>query len=299
LTFWIGSDTGTFGTGKYVMLDQSYQVYKTISATNDLDGDLHEFKITENGTALMTVYKGTTADLTAFGIASQGWIYDSIFQEIDIETGELLFEWRASEHYRIEDTFHTIEAEARRPDSSDRTDSAIGMESKSAWDFFHINSVDKDTQGNYYISSRYMHSITCISPSGEIVWILGGKQNQFTDLSNGAATNFKFQHHARVHENNILTIFDNGKYDARSDNAEYSRGLLVRLDLANMTATVLQEYVHPDRVLVGSQGSVQLLPDSRHAVVGWGYVPAFTEFDTDGSVLCDVHIAPSIVWNLG
>lgn len=293
LTFWTGVDSGTFGTGRYIMLDPSYQVYKTVTPANDLEGDLHEFEFTDNGTALVTSYHATTADLTPFGIASPGWVYDSIFQEIDVETGVLIFEWRASEHYDIMDTF------ARRPDSSDRDDRAIGRERKSAWDFFHINSIDKDSQGNYYVSSRYMHSITCIGPAGDILWVLGGKRNQFRDTSDGKATDFKFQHHARIHENNTLTIFDNGKYDSKSDNAEYSRGIQVQLDLEKMTATLVGEYVHPSKILVGSQGSVQLLPDSGHAVVGWGYVPAFTEFDSDGSVLCDVHIAPSITWKLG
>lgn len=31
-------------------------------------------------------------------------LLDSLFQEIDPRTGELVFSWRASEHYRIEDS---------------------------------------------------------------------------------------------------------------------------------------------------------------------------------------------------
>ncbi|OQU95280.1 hypothetical protein CLAIMM_01511 [Cladophialophora immunda] len=300
LTFWTGSDSGTFGTGSYVMLDSSYQIYKMVNPASGLRGDLHEFEITRNGTALMTVYEPTPANLSAFGIVGDGWIYDSIFQEIDIETGELVFEWRASRHYDIQDTFHTIEAEARRPDSSGRKISHVGESPQTAWDFFHINSIDKDEEtGNYYVSSRYLHTVTCINPHGDILWILGGKKNQFTDLSMGGATNFSFQHHVRAHANNTLTIFDNGKYDSLSDNAEYSRGLEISLDLEKMTASLVREYVHPDHRLVGSQGSVQLLPNSDHALVGWGYVPAYTEFDEQGEILCDVHVAPSIFWGLG
>ncbi|KIY00719.1 uncharacterized protein Z520_03384 [Fonsecaea multimorphosa CBS 102226] len=305
LTFWTGSDTGTFGTGSYVMLDSSYQEYKTVKPANGLSGDLHEFEITRNGgTALMTIYDPTPANLSAFGIVGQqGWIYDSVFQEIDIETGALIFEWRASQHYDIPDTFHTIEAEGRRPDSSGRKVSHIGESPETAWDFFHINSVTKDEEtGNYYVSSRYMHTVTCISPQGDILWILGGKRNQFTDLSKGKATNFSFQHHVRMHENNtVVTLFDNGKYDSLSKNAEYSRGIVISLDVDKMTASLVREYVHPDHRLVGSQGSIQLLGESRdhHALVGWGYVPAYTEFDARGEILCDVHLAPSIFWAFG
>ncbi|OAP60095.1 hypothetical protein AYL99_05097 [Fonsecaea erecta] len=300
LTFWTGSDTGTFGSGSYVMLDSAYRVYKTVSPANGLTGDLHEFEITRNRTALMTVYDPTPANLSAFGVVGQGWIYDSVFQEVDIETDELIFEWRASEHHEIQDTFHTIEAEAQRPDTSGRRISHIGESPQTAWDFFHINSIQKDEEtGNYYVSSRYMHAVTCISPRGDVLWILGGKRNHFTDLSQGRATNFSFQHHMRMHENNTVTLFDNGKYDHLFENAEYSRGLVISLDLEKMTATLVQEYVHPDHRLVGSQGSIQLLPESGRALVGWGYVPAYTEFDTQGEVLCDVHIAPSIFWGLG
>ncbi|KAJ4516435.1 hypothetical protein HRR81_005974 [Exophiala dermatitidis] len=343
LTFWTGEDSGTFGTGSYVMLDSSYQLYKRISPSGDrgLMGDLHEFKITRNNTALMTIYEPKQADLSSFGVAGTGWIYDSLFQEIDIESGQLLFEWRASDHYHVQDTYHTIEAEARRPvlDLSGRrttSRSLIGTTKDSAWDFFHINSIDKNEEtGEYYISSRYMHTVTCIRPDGSIRWILGGKKNQFTDLSEGAATNFSFQHHATVHKGDengdgngrvlILTIFDNGKYDSQSKNAEFSRGLVVELDTQNMTARLVRQFVHPDHLLVGSQGSVQLLPPRErepepepdlesggvrsgsshhgigdsHALVGWGYAPAYTEFDADGSVLCDVHLAPEVTFGFG
>lgn len=113
----------------------------------------------------------------------------------------MILEWHASEHYDSVDTFHTIEAEERRSDSSDSDVSAIGMELKSAWDFFHINTIDKDAQENYYVSSRCMQFVTCFSPLGDLLWVLGGKRNKFMNMSEVKATNVKFQHHARTHEN--------------------------------------------------------------------------------------------------
>ena len=86
--------------------------------------------------------------------------YDGIFQEIDLLSGTLLFQWRASDHYQLTETFQPINNQGRTRDN--------------AFDFFHINSVDKDPQGNYYISSRYMHTVTCIAPTGAVRWILGG-----------------------------------------------------------------------------------------------------------------------------
>ncbi|KAK5944019.1 hypothetical protein PMZ80_003300 [Knufia obscura] len=289
LTFWAGTMDISFGRGTYYMLDSSYQVYKQFSAANSIEGDFHEFSITENGTALLTMYPITPADLTSLGVKGQGWIYDGVFQEIDIETGELLFEWRASDHYAVNETFYPIDTVKQAPNN--------------VFDFFHINSIDKDEAGNYYISSRFMHTITCISPTGEIRWIYGGKRNGFTDLSDGAATDFKFQHHARLHDNGTMTIFDNGKYEKWYQDwwktQKPSRGLLMQLDTEQMTAELLQEYINPDMRGVASQGSMQILPDSGNVLVGWGYYGSYTEFTPDGDVLCHIHYMPEVVINIG
>lgn len=95
-----------------------------------------------------------------------------MFQEINIASGTLLFEWRASDHYSFNETY--------------ASPSALGesaTEPSTAFDWFHINSIDKDTDWNYYISSRYFHTVSCINAtSGEVLWTLGGKPNEFTDI---------------------------------------------------------------------------------------------------------------------
>ena len=57
---------------------------------------------------LLTIYDTIPTDLTLIGGPSSGWIYDCIFQEVDIATGELIFEWRASLHYPINSTFEEL-----------------------------------------------------------------------------------------------------------------------------------------------------------------------------------------------
>lgn len=254
-----------------------------------MEGDFHEYTITERGTALLTVYSIAPADLSSLGIMTEGWIYDSIFQEIDIASGELLFEWRASDHYAANETFKPLGSTGRTP--------------TTAFDFFHINSVDKDDSGNYYISSRFMHTITCISPAGEVLWVLGGRRNAFTDLSGGDAISFSWQHHANLHKNGTMTIFDNGKYQkwyqGGIGGGEYSRGLLLSLDTKEMTVDLLQEYVNPHMYGAPSQGSIQILPESGNVLVGWGYHGAYTEYTHDGETLCNIHITPSIIFDLG
>jgi hypothetical protein len=233
----------------------------------------------------MTIYEKIPADLSSLKGPASGWIYDGIVQEIDISTGSLIFEWRASDHYQVSDTFLPV---------SDK-----GRTSDTAFDFFHINSVDKDPQGNYYISARHTHTVTCINPTGDVLWTLGGRSNDFTDISSGAATNFAWQHHARWHPNNTITLFDNSAYDYYLRTAEYSRGMVIDLDLADMTARLRNTYFKPQQWRSESQGSMQKLSENGNMFVGWGSAAAYTEFAADGEILCDVHFGAESVFGFG
>ncbi|KUJ17246.1 uncharacterized protein LY89DRAFT_782413 [Mollisia scopiformis] len=275
LTFWAGNDAvGGHGAGFYFMLDKHYKVFKKIGAAGGLDADLHDFRLTENGTALMTVYQVINKDLAELGKPIMGEIWDCLIQEVDIETGELIFQWRASDHYKVSDTFRPID-----------DDGVIGR----AFDFFHMNSIAKDYKGNYLTSSRYMHSLTYINgSSGEVIWIIGGKRNMFEDLSDGQATNFAYQHDGRWSDDHTtVTMFDNGVDDPHPDIAD-TRGLRLELDEERMTVKLVAVYKNPHNIHGISQGSFQTLPNGN-AFMGYGNTAAFTEYSHNGTVLCDAH----------
>ena len=262
-------------------LDQSYKEYRRIKAANGLEADLHEFKITEAGTALITIYDKQSHDMTAVGGSPKGGIWDSVFQEIDLETGELIFQWRASEHFALTDSFHW--------------DAASGTMDEP-FDFFHINSIEKDPWGNYLVSARYTKTVSYIDGhTGEVIWTLGGRPNQFTDLSDGRATEFQYQHDARWHDNfTSISIFNNGaQAPHHHENQPYSRGMKIKIDTQNMTAELDTEYINQLKTSSSSQGNVQFLPNGN-VMVGYGYNGAFAEFAPDGTVLCEAHFgAPS------
>ncbi|KAI1077793.1 ASST-domain-containing protein [Whalleya microplaca] len=277
LTFWAGDDTvGGHGAGTIIMLDKYYYLYREIRAANGLDADLHDFRITENGTALITVYQTVQQDLREVGKNLVGPVWDCLVQEIDLETGRALFEWRALDHWRLSDSFKDIGGDG---------------EGDHAYDFFHMNSVAKDARGNYLTSSRYMHSLTYIDgATGDVIWILGGKRNMFRDLSNGTATNFAYQHDARWSGNDTITIFDNGVDDVHRDIAD-TRGLKVKIDEKAMTVSVVTEYFNTHKIHGVSQGSFQTLSNGN-VLLGYGNSAAFTEFASDGEILCDTHFGP-------
>lgn len=67
-------------------------------------GDMHEFTITPDNTALLTLYHPIQYDLSPIGGPADGWLLENIFQEIDVESREVLFEWNATKHFKLDDT---------------------------------------------------------------------------------------------------------------------------------------------------------------------------------------------------
>jgi hypothetical protein len=258
LTWWEGSIELGHGVGEYVIADTSYRIVRRVQAGNRLRGDLHEFVITPRDTALLTSYVVTHADLSAVGGSRNGTIQDAIFQEIDLASGEVLIEWHSLGSVPLADSYAEVTAD---------------------WDFFHINSVDLDWDGNLLVSSRSMHTVYKLDRSGAILWRLGGKRS---DFAMGAGTRFAWQHDVRRRPDGSVTIFDNGATPAVE---RRSRALILTLDEQAMSAGLLAEYAHP-KVLAGSQGSVQL-HRGGHVFVGWGEVPRVTEFDRRGRIVFD------------
>jgi hypothetical protein len=258
LTWWEGSIELGHGVGEYVIADSSYRTVRRVQAARGLRGDLHEFVITARDTALLTSYMVEKADLSAVGGARDGTIQDAIFQEIELARGRVLLEWHSLDHIPLEESYAPVTAN---------------------WDFFHINSVDFDSDGNLLVSSRSTHTVYKIDHSGTILWRLGGK---YGDFEMGAGSNFAWQHDVRSQTDGTLTVFDNGATPAVE---RLSRGLILDIDERAMRASLLHEYTHP-KILSGSQGSVQLLANGN-VFVGWGEAPHVSEFDNSGRMLFD------------
>lgn len=249
LTFWLGDDTiRGHGAGHFYMLNSSYEIINKVGAANELEADLHEFIITSSGTALLTIFGITPMDVRPLGrkyndIWNQ-YIWDCVVQEVDLENGMAVFEWRASQYIDLKDTYRSL----NDPRISQTGNGDAGTQS-NPFDWFHINSVEKDDLGNYLISARYTHAIYYIDgKTKDLIWTLGGKSNAFMDLSGGNALNFAWQHDARFvpldafpesyrppkkqegMTTRLLTIFDNAADDWQYDyGPPYSRGLLLEI----------------------------------------------------------------------
>lgn len=270
LTWWEGRVSSIRGLGEYVVLDSSYREIARLTAGNGYEGDLHEFLITPRDTALVTIYHRVREDLSSLGGSEDAAVLEGIAQELDVDTGEVLFEWRSLDHVGLSDSY-TV------PPGNPGED----------FDYFHINSMEVDHDGNFLVSARNTWTIYKIDrDSGEVMWRLGGKGS---DFEMGPGTGIAFQHDARRQPDGTLTIFDNGSAPKVH---ERSRSIVVELDMDAMKATMKREYVHPnEQLLAGYLGSMQTLPNDN-VFVGWGSEPFFSEFSRHGELLFDARFPP-------
>ncbi|PYI28154.1 arylsulfotransferase, partial [Aspergillus indologenus CBS 114.80] len=272
------------GWGYQVLLDQNYQPVATAKAANHRIPSIHEFNVIDGKTALVEVYTPTPWNLSAYGgNASQQWIGDGYFQEFDIATGDLIFEWNALDHIDP--------GESLIPLASAAADS--GLTAATSWDFIHINSVDKDGDGNYLVSSRHLSTIFKVNGTdGRILWRLSSANPSTFTLP--STFEFGFQHHARWHYHSatkeIISFFDNSNAGTGLVFNNVSRAVVVELDLRNHTATVLRAAPAPYGISAASQGDAQFLDDGR-VFVNWGSAGAITEFDAQDAVVYHAWLA--------
>ena len=137
--------------------------------------------------------------------------------------------------------------------------------------------------GNILISGRNTSTLYLLARDGHIIWRLGGKHSDFKPA---AAVKFAFQHHARLHPGNILTLFDNG---AIPKVEPFSRPLELHLDLARRRRRSSRRSCTRRSSPRRSRETCELLPDGG-ALVGWGGVRRVTEFAPDGTVRFELKL---------
>ncbi len=268
LTWWQGDiSVHGFGLGEGVIADDTYTDIAHVRAGNGLQADLHDLQITPQGTALITAYDPLYCNLSTVGGAAYGAVVDSVFQEIDIKTGLVMYQWTSLDHVGLQESYSL----------------AVGSSIADPFDFFHINSIGVDRDGSLLISSRNTWTVYDLNPvTGQINWRLGGKDSSFKA---GPGTGTAWQHDPRELADGSISIFDNGSFPTRH---RESRAIVIKLDQQDHTATLVTRLTHTPALIAESQGNVQALANGDW-FVGWGQVPDFSEFSPEGKLLFDAH----------
>jgi hypothetical protein len=262
LTWWQGSGFGGVASGPASIADSSYHVIATVRAGNGLGADGHEFVLTPEGTALITIEHEVPYDLTSVGGPKDGRVDDGIVQEVDVATGRVLFEWHSLDHVALDESYAPVE---------------------SPYDYFHINAVNLDADGNLLISGRHTWTVYKVDRhTGAVLWRLGGKKS---DFQLGPGVQFAWQHDPLPTGPGTIRLFDN-ESDGTTRVLSHSRVIWVHLDTAAKTATLVKEVAHPLGVSAASQGNAEGL-DNGNTFVGWGQLGRVSEFDPQGKLLFD------------
>jgi hypothetical protein len=262
-----GFEYQTPGVTTDYIYDNTYNMVAKVQAGNGYNADEHEFQLTPQNTALITIYNSVTGDESSVGGPTNGQILEGVAQEIDVATGNVVFEWHSTDHVAL-------------------TESYASLPTSGPYDYFHINSVKLDTDGNLLISSRNCSAVYKVNrDTGAVIWRLGGKMSDFTL---GPGLPFAYQHDAEAVDASTIRIFDN-----ESDGTPVlpaSRVIWVTHDDTTMTATLLKSVQHPTGLSVLAEGSGQTLPNGD-TFVDWGILGRYSEFDPSGNLLYDVTMA--------
>ncbi|MDO9407152.1 arylsulfotransferase family protein, partial [Patulibacter sp.] len=272
VTFWEGVALRGYGFGSFRIVDQNMNEIGNVSPNGKGQMDFHELTLTPRDTALGISYKPVRGDTRSVrGGSRNDLVMRNLIQEIDPRTNKVLWEWDATKAVSPSESYLPIPRRA-----------------EVAYDFIHANSVNEDTDGNILVSSRHTHTIYKVDKrTKKIIWRLGGKR---TNFEMGPGARFAWQHDAQRRPDGTISLFDNVS-SIEDDRGKRSKGLVLRLDEAARTASVVRSFVNPVRKLNNTQGNLQALPNGNW-FVGWGGTgDNVSEFSPDGKQLFEAKYA--------
>jgi hypothetical protein len=261
------------GNGTRFIMDTSFTMIDTFQCGNGYSTDGHDFVLLPNGHALMFAGDPEPYDMSQVvtGGNPDAIVTGLVVQELDASKN-VIFQWRSWDYLPITDSYFDL--------------TQVNV------DLIHANALAVDNDGNILVSMRHLSCVAKINrETGDIIWLLGGKENEFTFINehaSNAPTYFSYQHDISILPNGDLTLFDNGNQHTPN----YSRGVEYALDEQNKTATLVWEYRHTPDIYANAMGSVERLSDGN-TVIGWGIatgagIPVFTEVHPDNSTALEI-----------
>jgi hypothetical protein len=238
----------------YKLMDCNKQITYDIKMLDGYEWEcsIHEILMTPNGT-IVTIAEDTQyvdmSQLVPNGAPNRKVLGNTI-QEIDYKNNLVVSQWQTWDHFNLLDATGV-----------NWTDATNTTPANSA----HINALAFDLDWNLLVSSYSRNEIVKVSYlTGDILWYLGGKLNEFTfvnDPDNGTSR----QHNITRLPNGNLTVFDNGLTHPvqKTRLKEYALNIpnkiatlvwsvpsLIRLHLLRVVCNACQTVIH---LLVGGQ----------------------------------------------
>ncbi len=242
------------GDVTHEILDENHNTVESIHGGNGYAAEAHDFQMLPNGNVLQFGYYLSEVDMSQ--VVTNGnpaaLVSGAVLQELDGQRN-VVFQWRFWDHY---------------PFTSQWVNSTAAVISE-----WHVNCTFQDTDGNIIISTPdWVKKIS--RQTGDIMWHLGGPENQFTfvGVTQQQGTNQFRSHGINRLKNGHVLIYNNspGGPGSTSTVHEYA------LDETNKIATHIWTYT-PNPAIQGlTQGNAQRLANGN-TFIGWGGV---------GTVVC-------------
>jgi hypothetical protein len=271
LAVWSGYGGVTESNGTISLYNEHYQRAGRITAGRPYqrDGvDLHEFRITPQGDALIGISDPVTMKLGG----RRHTIIQYVVQKLSlvrgsggIHTGRVLFRWNSLRDVPV-------------------SQSHVGKPSIGPWDYFHGNAVAQDTDGNLLVSARNTWGIYKISVrTGHVMWEVGAKGDHTL------ATPWCYQHDITGLGHDHYSLFDDGGSGPGCqppDTGHFSRGLIFSVIPSGRRPQISLVHAYTHDPLTNSDyfGSIQPLADGG-VLINWGTTPEVTEYDAAGQTV--------------
>jgi len=250
--------------GRFFQMDNLGNVLREYRALGAPETGGHELRLRDDGYCLFGV-EYRIMDLSAIG-GLPGAEVRGLTVEYHRWNGTSLI-WNTFDHFSVSDALPDI---------------PITGPNVNPW---HGNAIEVDTDGHLLVSFRGMGEITKInSATGEIIWRMGGRNNQFTFV-NDPLNGFSHQHGIRRLPNGNIILFDNGNLHS----PPASRAVEYRLDEQSKIAQLVWEYRPNPPISSPFLGFAQRLANG-HTLVCFGRAQRIIEVDGNGTVVWELRI---------
>ena len=244
--------------------------------------DGHEFQSAPGGGFYLDSYPITdNIDLRRFGGPRHAAVAFAEVQQLS-RSGRLLWRWRSRGHIRLGETGrwwrHNILHNPHR------------VHGRPTYDAVHINSVEPWGDRQVIVSTRHTDAVFGVSKTtGEVLWKLGGTATKKSLRVIGDPRSpqlFGGQHDARIHDGNLLSVYDDATHRVQRPRAAF-----YRLDLHRRTATFVNQLTDPQVRRSHCCGSVRAFAGGW--LVDWGDNPLLTAYNGRGQITFRLRMATS------
>ena len=254
----------------WIVLNDKMKEVDTLNCVNGYKADYHDIQLLQNGGYILQAYDSISVNMSEIvsGGNPNAIVIYLIIQEFD-QNKNLIFEWNAWEHLNIADYTNLDLTRLRL-----------------TW--MHGNSIEVDQDLHLLVSNRRSSEILKIDRNtGDVLWYLGGPNNDFT-ITNDSFNGFSKQHDVRRLSNGNILLFDNGN----EHQPPISRVVEYSVNEINKSINLVWEFYHPEQLLGLAMGSAQRLPN-QNTLINWGIVnnngAIITEVDYDKNIVLEIR----------